>query len=117
MNKPIRANKHTPGPWRVGCDLTRICTNFRDTDGRVSKDNYQKGGWAKTIAKMTDPKWAAPLEQFYNAKLIAAAPELVEVLKINRETWVHYRDEHGAPEADVMIDFIDQVFATAGVEL
>ena len=56
-------SKHTPGPWRVQGKIVVSSTN------RVVSD--------------PDPGFAGPVRQErpYNARLIAAAPELLEALR------------------------------------
>ena len=67
----------TPGPWRLGADLTTINTAYGgDAD-------FVKGGWAKAIAKTTLPKWMPPKQAWPNGELIALAPALAaEVLQL-----------------------------------
>jgi len=60
--------KHTPGPWQVTPDRTRVQT----ADDAI---DYQ-------IADCEDTHFPPPLEQCEaNARLIAAVPELLEALK------------------------------------
>ena len=70
-------NDTTPGPWRLGADLTTVNTAYGgDAD-------FVKGGWAKAIAKTTLPKWMPPKQAWPNGQLIALAPALAaEVLKL-----------------------------------
>jgi len=72
----------TPGPWRLGADLTAVCTHHG------GDDDFVKGGWAKTIAKTSFPipKWMDPKQSLPNGRLIAAAPDLAaEVLALRAE--------------------------------
>lgn len=76
------AEAATPGPWRLGADLTAVCTHHG------GDDDFVKGGWAKTIAKTSFPipKWMDPKQSLPNGRLIAAAPDLAaEVLALRAE--------------------------------
>ena len=77
----------TPGPWRLGADLTTINTAYGgDAD-------FVKGGWAKAIAKTTFPKWMPPKQVWPNGQLIALAPALAaEVLQL-REALAWYGEQ------------------------
>lgn len=67
----------TPGPWRLGADLTTINTAYG------GNADFVKGGWAKAIAKTTLPKWMPPKQAWPNGQLIALAPALAaEVLRL-----------------------------------
>lgn len=67
----------TPGPWRLGADLTTINTAYG------GNADFVKGGWAKAIAKTTLPKWMPPKQAWPNGQLIALAPDLAaEVLQL-----------------------------------
>lgn len=104
MSEPI--HKHTPGPWKVVRDVV-------DSDGTinlyVSTDapniNGFKPDYARSIVKLTGCAYHNPKNRFFdaenlattraNARLIAAAPMLLEALKeclgiidqLNRETY------------------------------
>ena len=73
-------NDTTPGPWRLGADLTTVNTAYGgDAD-------FVKGGWAKAIAKTTLPKWMPPKQAWPNGQLIALAPALAaEVLQLRTQ--------------------------------
>lgn len=71
----------TRGPWRVGADLTGIVVDWRDQDGNCDRECATKNGWAKTVAKVTHASFADVAEHVANAHLIAAAPELYEVVE------------------------------------
>ena len=72
-------SKHTKGPWRVGANLTGICTD--------NGDDFTANGWAKCVAKVTAPEWMGSTESFHNAKLIAAAPRLFDLVKLVHESF------------------------------
>ena len=76
---------HTKGPWFSGVDGERIGPNYRDESGRFLEANMTKNGWLKVVCKITNHKWMAPGESESNARLIAAAPELLESLIQCRE--------------------------------
>lgn len=63
--------KHTPGPWR----LDSIKDAYRD----VSSANGEWIGLARVPVQFTDEKDCAEGEA--NARLIAAAPELLQAVK------------------------------------
>lgn len=71
----------TPGPWRVECGTTLIWGDCKTVD----KDGYDRMG--KPVAKVKHTAiWARerdvmqPQEQGANARLIAAAPEMADIL-------------------------------------
>ena len=61
----------TAGPWRLGCNLTRVCTAYHTDEDTLPN------GWAKSVAKINHPKWMGILQSAANGKLIAAAPSLL----------------------------------------
>ena len=68
---------HTPGPWRVDPEF---CTDIQTTDGLLEIGRApcaEDGGKAASL-----PHNAPPIEEAVaNARLIAAAPDLLEALK------------------------------------
>jgi predicted MarR family transcription regulator len=60
-------NKHTPGPWVVYDD---------SNDGKTNR--IEIAAWGKTVARIYH---SVPAEDLPNARLIAAAPDLLEALK------------------------------------
>jgi len=60
-------NKHTPGPWVVYDD---------SNDGKTNRIEIAARG--KTVARIYH---SVPAEDLPNARLIAAAPDLLEALK------------------------------------
>lgn len=68
--------QHTPGPWSIS--KNRVSTH--------SKFYIRAHAVNKVIAEMPDQYWSradndVPAEQEYNARLIAAAPELLAALE------------------------------------
>jgi len=68
-------NKHTPGPWHP-VYISGVCTSIGNTDG---------DGYYELIADMILPETDAEYEEQKanieaNAKLIAAAPEMLDAL-------------------------------------
>lgn len=72
----------TPGPWRVGADLIRVHTGWRDEGGNCTPENFHRNGFAKTVARIgkEDGDWRPIEQQVADAFLIAAAPDLLEAL-------------------------------------
>lgn len=72
-------NKHTPGPWRVGCQhgLQKL---------EIANSNYSKAVatvWAKqAVSRREDGRqvYVADPEGEANCRLIAAAPEMEEAI-------------------------------------
>jgi hypothetical protein len=84
--------KHTPGPWSID--------PYQDEDWRV---NISSNGWNVASAyHMTDDPVNVDDECMANARLIAAAPELLDVLK----AWTEY-----AINKDVPFELISQTRA------
>lgn len=63
--------KHTPGPWRV-------CRAIKAGEFDI-RDEHSSGGYAP-IAKVKGDKRSTAAQTIENARLIAAAPDLLEVL-------------------------------------
>lgn len=77
----MSAASHTPGPWILGADGEKIITNYRDEHGNMTEANWLKGGWAKSVCTIRHGNWMARGEPESNARLIAAAPDLLAALK------------------------------------
>ncbi|MBL4839361.1 MULTISPECIES: hypothetical protein [Thalassospira] len=63
----------TKAPVQVGACLTKVITNFRDSSGHKSNDNYVGGGHPKIICKISKQAWMPALEATENLYLIAEA--------------------------------------------
>src|SRR5690348_4523401 len=83
---------HTPGPWKYGARTSRIGVLYGDTQGLLCRE-VSGGGWwiaqvnplALTHSKTkTDAEWLEEGEA--NARLIAAAPDLLAACKAIRDT-------------------------------
>lgn len=97
-------SKHTPGPWLVKSDPIRFDTLSTVVGGVKKKAKgierqmiVQVGGWAE---------WR---EQEANARLIAAAPDLLEALK----ALTNSLDEHDLLHDDQRLAFGDSLAAIA----
>lgn len=84
--------KHTPGPWRVSSESPRI----------IQKDYRAIGSdagflIASTMGHDNSGFYASEQEADANARLIAAAPELLEALTdavIDFDNWAAHEDNH-----------------------
>jgi len=82
-------SKHTPGPWIVYDD---------SNDGKTNRIEIAALG--KTVARIY---YSVPEEDLPNAQLIAAAPDLLEVLKelLDHVEWRRVCDQEKAGPKDV----------------
>jgi hypothetical protein len=68
---------HTPGPWLV---------SITEYEGRTKRYEVMQAGWSRVICnvhksgKANGYKYAVPAED--NARLIASAPDMLEMLKM-----------------------------------
>jgi hypothetical protein len=78
MNAPA----HTPGPWRVNAILT---ASENDRGWNIARDHAGIGGFVGTVSpRIKGNRGNASAEGLANARLIAAAPELLEALIVLR---------------------------------
>jgi hypothetical protein len=72
-------SKHTPGPWQVGTT---------DSEGNLAVELYDSGPITALVLPMGEDfdSSHAP-ERDANARLIAAAPELLEALQAFVDSW------------------------------
>jgi len=84
----LAASGFTAGPWRLGCSLQKIFTNYRTDEDMIG------GGWGKSVAKTTEPKWMGIEQSVANGHLIASAPSLLELA-------IKQRDEIAVKEARI----------------
>lgn len=75
MSDGHKTFKYTPGPWKVCAPPDKVCTNYGG-----DKD-VAKGGWGKVIVTCRRSSWMSEGEEFANAQLISAAPDLLDALK------------------------------------
>ena len=71
--------KHTPGPW-----VAKFHPHYRDTDWRIKPAHPIRGstaGFAPLAIVKGDERIYGEAEKEANARLIAAAPELLESAK------------------------------------
>lgn len=81
--------KHTPGPWTAQNDGRDIIN--------IQHSNNDPGAISMTLAKVTARMtWRSQAEA--NARLIAAAPKLLEALKRFLDAWEFDSDGNGAAE-------------------
>jgi hypothetical protein len=73
-------SKHTPAPWNVEIDVVN--------DGDISIFTSEMEMVAEVAVRTSPEEGGAPFREvgFANARLIAAAPELLEALKFIRTT-------------------------------
>ncbi len=75
--------KHTPGPWRVTeSNLRKVVSDSLDGFDPLAGENVIGGAW-------TGPR------AYANARLIAAAPDLLEALEDALSGWHYIRTYHG----------------------
>jgi len=90
-------NKHTPGPWYI---VRGISNSLIETDGL-------------TVAEVLDDVYPDTEQQEANAKLIAAAPDMLAALQTMHDMWHAYiapeqRDGHAAKAYSEATDAINK---------
>lgn len=110
----MSAGKHTPGPWDYvpstehhGPYVSAICGDIADcyTMSNPTAASVRNGGDSYPIPFQGD-------EADANARLIAAAPEMLNMLRECRATFA-YAAGDGDGEAHQFVDQIDAVLAKA----
>jgi hypothetical protein len=79
-------SKHTPGPWAVGPDLEVF---------------YALNGVEITRPLKLTSMAGRTEEDRANARLIAAAPELLEALKVIASHWPHWASQMNVKQIDL----------------
>ncbi len=84
----------TPGPWRVVQQPGELCVEigFSGTAVYVESAARAKG---KVVAFLRDAHHMPPEEVLPNARLIAAAPALLDALQDMLAGWRYIREVHG----------------------
>lgn len=116
--------KHTPGPWEFRCEVTPLTHKTERIEGYVSgnpklvpKHERPHGSKNKIVTETTESvafvHGATIDEMQANAHLIAAAPELLELLKSVAANRRLLNDDHFSGVADKLFAQIDGVLARA----
>ena len=95
----MSASKHTPGPWRLEADPAHFDSLTTVTGGQ--RMNAQPHAWPAYPLTAQVGGMAALHEMQANARLIAAAPELLAALKGMLEV---FGDEFGIGDSSVCDD-------------
>lgn len=98
--------EHTPGPWRV---ITRFGNNVIeiDTDDAPTKSLRVATAWGET-PDILDPVFPSVPEAHANARLIAASPEMRELLIIVRDRLNRWYT-HGNRDPEDIIAIWDEI--------
>lgn len=85
--------KHTPGPWIYGPETGPDCTRIDAENGRViaAVRSREITSW-----EQSRPIYSWSEEGAANARLIAAAPELLEALHACRKELSAWMRDHGS---------------------
>jgi len=95
MNKDTHTT-HTPGPWKL---ITQVLSAPPEPDCYIVVDAAEHYA---TICKIKSPCSALAPQAAANARLITAAPELLDSLKLVLADLEHYAATHG-PGPDVRL--------------
>ena len=90
------AGKHTPGPWHVGFGSGGDCRIYSDAESHAIARTYGPDLNGIGLCELTGPKNRA------DARLIAAAPEMLEVLIELSKSFIgtYFDDERSDKERD-----------------
>ena len=86
-------DKHTPGPWIVRTDL-----QF-DHGGAIVSSTYDCYDNCSNLVAICDVQ---SMPNAANARLIAAAPDMLAALEIISQSWPAHDSESASPVADAM---------------
>ena len=89
---------HTPGPWSVEDPLGPEILSIVAGEGRTP---YEWVHVAQVSVEKEDPFDPTPAQAKANAKLLAAAPDLLKALRRCVEDLKPYGDEEDDPFADI----------------
>jgi hypothetical protein len=96
MTEEIKT-KHTPGPWILGEALDAPGGNALGVRAKTNAD-WSANGELVDYVCLISPIDKVTKNDFANAKLIAAAPDLLEVAKKALIHFEHLNIEHGVQE-------------------
>lgn len=101
---------HTPGPWRV-----HMADSDKTHSGDIAVYGHSKTNMGRCIARVYGEGFLSNIvkERDANARLIAAAPELLEECKKNLWWLQHVRSQIQGPK-NVMLGF-DQAIKYLGI--
>lgn len=94
--------KHTAGPWHADRAKSGARRDYHQIDV-TGRNGLYGSGWPLTVADTSNrDRLVGDVEDAANARLIAAAPELVETLRelIEEITYWHPDDEGWQAESD-----------------
>jgi len=80
--KPKKPIKHTPGPWRIADENELDNIHPKDGDFGIWHDSDPDDCGSGVRICGIDTEWVSPEQIKANAKLIAAAPEMLEALRL-----------------------------------
>ncbi len=100
-------NKHTPGRWKVAVMSGLVIVHHGESHDGECAANYEKSQiiaeWHGHKVDKPHPHWEMNPEDVANARLIAAAPELLEALDNLRRMIGNRRDTYWWEEATVVL--------------
>ena len=88
--------KHTPGPWSGGDSDLQVST--LSVHGKTDGDH-------STVCRLVSPEHGMPIDEIMaNARLIAAAPDMLEALQLASTMLATGMPEYDARDAKEVID-------------